>query len=135
MEDFLVLLLSISAGTIGYLMAIFWFQPILKYREIKGQIISDLLFYDNAISSKGVNNDMIKRVLDRSISNRERAADLTTSYNIFPRLYKKCLLFRKEYPDRASFELIGLSNTEDFDEARQYIKQIQIFLRIKPPIV
>jgi hypothetical protein len=78
---------------------------------------------------------MIKRVLDRSISNRERAADLTTSYNIFPRLYKKCLLFRKEYPDRASFELIGLSNTEDFDEARQYIKQIQIFLRIKPPIV
>lgn len=135
MEDFLVLFSSISAGAIGYLTAIFWFQPILKYREIKGQIISDLLFYDNAISSKGLNEDMVQRVLDRSVSNRERAADLTTSYINFPCLYKKWLLFWKEYPDKATFELIGLSNTEDFDEARRYIKQIQILLRINPPIV
>ncbi len=135
MDEFLIVIFSISCGAIGYLIATFWVQSILKYREIKAQIIADLIFYDNAISPVGLNEEMKQRVLDRESSNRKRAAQLTASYISFPRFYRMYLHVVGERPDKATFEFIGLSNTHDIKEARGYINQIQNFLRIKPKVV
>ena len=135
MENFLITFFSVCCGAIGFLIAQFWFQPILKYREIKGQIISDLIFYANAINEKGLNEEMKQRVLDRMVANRMRSAELTACFYKFPKLYRKYLMRKEERPDFASGELIGLSNTSEFDAAQTRIDKIQDLLRINPKVV
>jgi hypothetical protein len=49
MEQFWITLLSIVAGAGGYLIATFWVRPILRYKDLKYQIASDLVFFANAI--------------------------------------------------------------------------------------
>jgi hypothetical protein len=37
--EFSIALIGIAAGAIGFLLATFWFQPILRYRDLKAQIL------------------------------------------------------------------------------------------------
>ena len=43
-----ITLIGITAGAVGFLVATFWFQPILRYRDLKAQILSDLIFFARA---------------------------------------------------------------------------------------
>ena len=135
MENFFITLFSVCCGAAGYLIAHFWFQPILKYREIKDQIISDLIFYANAINTKGLNEEMKQRVLDRMVANRMRSAELSASFYKFPKFYRKYLMKTEERPDFACGELIGLSNTSEFNAAQTRIDKIQEYLKIIPKVV
>ena len=126
---------SVCCGTIGFLIAQFWFQPILKYREIKGQIIYDLIFYGNAINAKVPNEEMKQRVLDRMVANRVRSAELAACFYKFPKFYRKYLTLNGERPDFACGELIGLSNTNELDTAQARIEKIQTQLKIDPKVV
>ncbi len=49
MCEFSIALIGIAAGAIGFLLATFWFQPILRYRDLKAQILSDVPFSCNVI--------------------------------------------------------------------------------------
>ena len=135
MENFLIALFSVCCGAIGFLVAQFWFQPILRYREIKGQIISDLVFYANAINAERLNEEMKQRTLDRMVTHRRHSADLTACFYKFPKFYRFYLMKKGERPDFASGELIGLSNTSEYDAAHIRIDKIQELLRINPKVV
>ncbi len=134
MENFFIALFSVCCGSAGYLITHFWIHPILKYREIKDQIISDLIFYANAINSKGLNEEMKQRVLDRMVANRMRSAELSACFYKFPKFYRNYLMKIGERPDFACGELIGLSNTSEFEAAQTRIDKIQTQLKINPKV-
>lgn len=136
MDNFLFTILSsVISGAAGYVISKFWLQPVLQYRKIKMQIISDLIFYANAINPSGFNDEMKRRVLDRMIANRRHSANLTACYYSLPQKYRMYLLKKEEYPDKASSEFILLSNTTEYHEARQAIDRIQVLLGIDPKVV
>lgn len=135
MGKFLIFIFSIICGAIGFLVSRFWFQPILRYIEIKGEIISNLIFYDNVIRAEGLSDEMKQRMNDRMVANRRHSADLAACYYRLPRLYRWYLMKKKERPDLASGEMMSLSNTMDLDSAHKRTDKIQELLRINPKVV
>lgn len=132
MCEFSIALIGIAAGAIGFLLANFWFQPILRYRHLKAQILSDLIFYGNVIKTDNLNEEMKKRGWARVEANRTHSADLAASFQYLPRLYLWLLLRREENPDMASVEMMGFSNTTEWDAAEKRVKRIRAFLRFPP---
>ncbi|SHL33422.1 hypothetical protein SAMN02745216_05027 [Desulfatibacillum alkenivorans DSM 16219] len=125
-------IVSIIAGAIGYLIVTFHFQPILRFRAVRFQIISDLVFYANAINAENLNVEMQKRVEERRVANRRHSADLAGIYCELPVYYKYYLSRRGMDIERAIKVLIGLSNTLEFEPANKAIDNINRCLRIKP---
>jgi hypothetical protein len=123
-------LLSIAAGAAGYLIATFWFQPVLRYRDVKSQIASDLVFFANAVELQKTDGTMRSDALERKDTNRRRAADLIAIYAQLPVWYRVWLARRPEDPREASQELIGLSNASGRDDAKQYVTNVQRALRL-----
>lgn len=106
----------------GYLIATFWVRPILRYRDIKYQVASDLVFFANAIGSQ------TNRALERMDANRRRAADLAAINGELPSWYRWWLTKHHEDPKQASKELIGLSNAPDVNEAKERIEHVRQWL-------
>ena len=130
MEQFWITLLSITAGAAGYLIVTFWVRPILRYRDIKYQIASDLVFFANAIQLQKLDGSLREDTLARQDANRHRAADLKAIYSYLPAWYRCLLKQRNEDPLEASSELIGLANESDPKEAKERIKSVKKYLRI-----
>lgn len=125
MYEFWITFLSITAGAIGYLMATFWVRPILRYRDIKYQVASDLIFFADAISSQ------TDRASERMDANRRRASDLAAINGELPSWYRWWLTKRHEDLKQASKELIGLSNAPNIEEAKDRIENVRQRLRIR----
>ena len=60
--EILVTLTAIAAGGAGYLLVTFVFQPILRFRAIRSQVLSDLVFYRNAIKADGMGEKIQNRL-------------------------------------------------------------------------
>lgn len=128
MNDILLLILSICAGGAGYLLVTFGILPSLRYLNLKHKILSDLIFYANAINAEGMNEEIKKRMLDRVEANRRHSAELVACYMGLPIWHKWWIKFRKHDPEKASKILMRLSNTyKDIDAANQ-IDKIKTFL-------
>jgi len=125
MEQFLSLLLTIVAGAGGYLIVTFWFQPILRYREIKYRVVADLIFFANARDLENQNGDLRDDTLKRMESNRRCASELEAIYSDRPRPYRCWLQCRKENPKKASEGLIGLSNSTTWRDAEPFEKSVK----------
>ena len=130
LKEYIVVFLSIFAGAGGYLLTTFWFQPIIRYREIKHEVFADLIFYANAINSDGFDKIIKNRMEQRAESNRRHSAELRASYRELPYWYKKWLERNGENPMDAATQLMGLSNTIDFDNADKRIEKIKKNLKI-----
>jgi hypothetical protein len=124
-------LVSIAAGGVGYLFVTFYMRPVLRYRSIKYQIISDLFFYQDVINADGLNDVMKERMNKRIQSNRRNASDLAACCPVFPFWYKGYLKLRGEHVEQAAAELIGLSNTFDHVKAADSVARIKRYLKIK----
>lgn len=135
MSEFLIFLLGLVAGSTGYLLVTFICQPILRYRELRYSVISDLVFYRNTVNAYGLDNDMKTRLNERIAANRRHAADLAAIYYQLPRVFRVFLLWRGVDLIKANSELLGLSNTFDVDQATKRIERIQKHLKIEPPVV
>lgn len=130
MDQFWITLLSIAAGAAGYLMTTFWVRPILRYRDIKYEVASDLVFFANAIELQRGDGSLREDTLARMDANRRHAADLAAINCELPAWYRYWLERRKEDSKLASSELIGLSNASNRDEAKERIKNVKVHLRI-----
>jgi hypothetical protein len=130
MEEFWITLLSIMAGAVGYLIATFWVRPILRYRDIKSQVASDLVCFANAIELQKLDGSFREDTLQRKDANRRRAAELKAVYFELPHWYRLWLKCRGENLGEASSELIGLSNSSSRDEAKDYIQKVKDYLRL-----
>lgn len=135
LDKLIVVLISILSGAGGYLITTFWFQPILRYREIKHNVFSDLIFYANAINSDGMNEVMKDRMEKRIEANRRHSAALYACYKDLPIWYRKWLERSGEDPVSAASDLLGLSNTFEFDSAEKRLEKIKKNLKIYTNIV
>jgi len=132
MYGILITLIGITAGAVGFLVATFWFQPILRYRDLKAQILSDLIFFANVIKTDGLNPEMKERGWRRVEANRRHSADLAAAFHYLPRLYLWLLRRKSECPDKASVEMMSFSNTFEWTEAEKRVNSIRRFLRFPP---
>lgn len=132
-DEVIALIVGLLSGAVGYLLVTFWFQPILRFRDVRSQIASDLIFFANVINADGLNDAMKERLQQRVEADRRHSADLAAICNELPPLYRKYLRMRGIEPDRAFPDLMGLSNTRDWDAASKRVERIRRFLGIPPP--
>ena len=132
MDDKLITaLVGVIAGAIGYWFTTFWMKPILQYRELKSKILADLIFYAQVVNADGLSERMQKLYEDRVVSNRRTSAELAVCLLELPTWYL-CWLRRKGHsPKTAAANLIGYSNTTDYDAAEKRVKRIRLALGVK----
>jgi len=126
--------ISVIAGAIGYLAATFWFRPILRYYDLKHNLIVDLIVYANAINPEGMNDFIKNQHEKRVLSLRKHSAEFLACYVDLPRWFKYILTIFKEEPQNASGDLMGLSNTREYNAATARVEKIKKYLRIDAPI-
>lgn len=135
MNEYYIFLMSLVAGGIGYLFVTFHMRPSLRYIDLKHQICSDLIFYANAIDDTGMNDDVKEKVLKRIEANRRHSSELTACYIDLPFWHKCYIKCRKHCPEKASKNLMGLSNTREDMAAAGRIDIIKSCLGIKTDVV
>lgn len=116
---------GIISGAVGYLIATFWVQPILKYRDVRKRVLSDFIYYAQVINADGMNVDMEKLHKERTLSNRETAAELSAAILYLPTWYLLSLEFNGRNPKEAARHLVEFSNTFEYDEAAKIQHKIR----------
>lgn len=135
MTDYNLFILSLVAGGLGYLFVTFHMRPTLRYFDLKHQIYSDLIFYANAINDEGMNDEVKAKVLQRIEANRRHSAELAACYADLPFWHKCYIKCRKHCPEKASKNLMGLSNTREDMAAAGRIDIIKSCLGIKTDVI
>jgi len=118
-------LVGIVAGAIGYWFTTFWMKPIVRYREIRNHILSDLIFYAQVTNPDGLVDRLKKLYEDRVESNRRRSAELSACLLELPFWYKWWLKRKGQSPEDAARNLIGFSNATKYDQADKRIENIK----------
>lgn len=134
-DKLLAVLIGVITGTLGYWFTTFWMKPILQYRELKSKVIIDLIFYAQVINADGLNERMQKLYEDRVVANRRLSGELTACILELPSWYKWLLRKRGHMPERAATDLIGFSNTTDYEAASKRVERIKVALGIKVEVV
>ena len=134
-EKLLAALIGVITGTVGYWFTTFWMKPILQYRELRSKVLIDLIFYAQVINADGLNDRMKKLYEDRIVANRRLSAELTACLLELPFWYKWWLRLRGHMPERAATDLIGFSNTTEYEAASKRVERIKIALGIKVEVV
>ena len=131
--ELLAVLIGIIAGAAGYMITTFWVQPILRYRELKYQAASELMFFANAVEAEKLDGTPRPDSAERKQSNRRCAAALLSIYSELPFWYRKWLAYREENPIAASAELFHLSNTDSREEVKTCQANVRTALRLPSP--
>ncbi len=136
MDDNLIsLLVGIASGAAGYWISVFWMKPILRYIDLRSEVLSDLIYYAQVTNADGLNELMKKRFLDRVESNRRVSADLYSCILELPYWYLCWLKFKGCDPEAAAQDLIGLSNTTEHAAASKRTELIKKALGIKSSVI
>lgn len=128
-------IIGLLGGALGYLLTTFYVRPVLRYGELRQQIISDLIFYAQVVNADGMSEEIKNRYHARVEANRRHSADLTACYFELPWLYRRCLKIKGHCPETVSTQLMGLSNTSDYDQADLRVKKIKKCLGITIDVV
>ncbi len=51
-------LVGVVFGAVGYWIATFWMQPIVRYRELRSKVLSELVFFSQVTNAEGLNGRM-----------------------------------------------------------------------------
>jgi hypothetical protein len=128
-------LVGILAGAVGYWVTNFWMKPILRYLELRSKVLSDLIYFAQVINADGLNERMQKLHEERIESNRRSSADLFGCLLELPCWYLLWLRIKGCNPEAAAQDLIGFSNTTEYDAAEKRIERIKKALCIKTTVV
>ena len=110
-------------------------KPILQYRELRSKVLIDLIFYAQVINADGLNERMQQLYEDRVVANRRLSAELTACILELPYWYKWWLRSRGHMPGRAATDLLGFSNTTDYEAASKRVERIKAALGIEVEVV
>ena len=136
MDDKLVsVLVGIASGAVGYWVSTFWMKPILRYLELRSKVLSDLIYYAQVTNADGLNERMQKLFEERIESNRRTSSELFGCQLELPRWYLCWLKFKGCNPEAAAQDLLGFSNTTEYDAAAKRIERIKKALCIKSTMV
>lgn len=128
----LTTLIGICAGAIGYWLATFSVQPILRYRDLKNQVLKDFIYYAQVIKADDLNEEMQALQRERSLTNRKASAALSAAILDLPGWYLWYLNRKGLAPGDAAKHLIGFSNTTDFEQAHKVQGAIRRSLGLPP---
>ena len=134
-EKLISVLIGILAGATGYWVATFWMKPILRYLELRSKILSNLIYFAQVINAVGLNERMQKLYEERIESNRRTSAELFGCLLELPCWYLLWLQIKGCNPEMAAQDLIGLSNTIEYDAADTRVERIKKALCIKTTVV
>lgn len=134
-EKLIAAIIGLATGGLSYWISTFWMKPILHYRELRNQVLIDLIFYAQVVNAEGLNEQMQKLFNERIQSNRRLSAELTACALELPALYRWWLLRKGHMPERAAIDLLGFSNTYDYDAAAKRVEQIKAALGINSEAV
>jgi hypothetical protein len=134
-DKLLAVLMGVITGAAGYWFTTFWMKPLLQYRELRSKVLIDLIFYAQVIDADGLNERMQKLYEERIVSNRRLSAELIACFLELPFWYKWWLRLRGHMPERAATDLIGFSNTNEYDAAAKRVERIKAALGIKAEVV
>jgi hypothetical protein len=126
---------GIVTGTIGYGVNTFWMKPILQYHQLRSKVLVDLICYAQVINADGLKDRMQKLHEERIESNRRCSAELTACILELPGWYKCWLRLKGHQPEHAATNLLGFSNTYDYEAAAKRIERIKSGLGIKSEVV
>lgn len=132
MDDKLIaVFIGVATGAVGYWFTTFWMKPILQYRELRSKILADLIFYAQVVNATGLNERMQTLYEERVVANRRTAAELAVCLLELPAWYLWCLRRKGQSPQKAATNLIGFSNTSDYDDGAKRVRAIRASLGVK----
>lgn len=134
-DQLLMTFFGVALGAIGYWVATFWIQPILRWRTIRQQILSDLIFYADAVIADGMSDRIQERRWQRINSNRRSSADLYSCLETLPFWHRIWLKSKKIDIEKAARNLIGYANTPDYDDAVKRVNVIKAALGLKTDVI
>ena len=130
-DKLLATIIGIGSGAAGYFISTFWMRPILHYRELRTKVFADLIFYAQVINADGLSERMQKLHEERVLAARRSSAEFAACVVDLPSLYHWYLRRRGQSPARVSEDLMGYSNTIDYEKADNRIERIKKNLGIK----
>ncbi len=128
----LAALIGIAAGAFGYWFTTLWMQPILRYRDLRNQVLMDFIYYAQVINADGLNEEMKTLHRERGLANRRTSAALSAAILGLPRWYLWLLNRKGLAPSAAAENLIGYSNTTDYEQAHKVEGAIRRKLGLPP---
>jgi hypothetical protein len=116
-------------GAFGYVIVQFWILPIIKYRSIRKRVIQNLADYLNSFNQEDEGENFHGVINRKAEEMRRHNLDLTECFNSsLPAWYKMLLRSRGEFPEKIANHLMALSNTRDYNHARNRMEKIrQVF--------
>ena len=136
MDDKLIsVFVGVVAGAVGYWITTFWMKPILRYGELRSKVLRDLIYFAQVINADGLNERMQKLYEERIESNRRSSAELIACLLELPQWYRVLLRCRGYNPEAAAQDLIGFSNTTEYDAAARRVERIKIALGIETTLI
>jgi hypothetical protein len=113
------MLIGLVVGAFGYWFTTFNMQPILRFRNLRNQVLMDFIYYAQVVNAKNLNNKMQQLYQERILANRRASAQLSAATQDLPFWYLLYLKHRGIAPQKAANHLIGYSNTTDYEEAHK----------------
>ena len=113
----LSLIIGLAAGVFGYWFTTFNMQPILRFRDIRNQVLMDFIYFAQVINAEKLNEEMKSLHRERIFSNRRTSSQLTAAIQDLPKWYLVYLKFKGYRPEEAARHLIGYSNTTEYAQA------------------
>lgn len=113
------MLIGLIAGAFGYWFTTFHMQPILRFRNLRNQILMDFIYYAQVINAEKLNEDMKKLYRERVLANRKSSAQLSAAIQDLPLWYSYYLKQKGCEPEKAATHLIGYSNTTEYEVAHK----------------
>lgn len=128
----IAVLIGVVFGAIGYWVSTFWMQPIVRYRSIISKVHEDFILYAQVVNASDLNEDMQKLHRERILENRKSSARLSASFLELPKWYKLFLHLKGFNPMNAAKNLIGYSNTVDYEKSSDLQKLVRMDLGLPP---
>lgn len=131
-EKLLAAFVGVVTGAVGYWVANFWMQPILNYRALRARVHADFIFYGQVVNAEGLNERLQEMYKQRIAANRRNSADLAACISDLPAWYRLLIRIKGQNPERAVANLIGFSNTTEFEAAARHAAAVRNSLDIPP---
>ncbi|MBX9918109.1 MAG: hypothetical protein E6Q59_10985 [Nitrosomonas sp.] len=125
-------LIGIAAGALGYWLATFHIQPILRFNDVRNQVLMDFIYYAQVVNAAGLNDEMQKLYRERVLANRKASAQLFAATQSLPCWYRCYLKLKKWAPEEAAKQLIGFSNTTEYEQAAKVQAAIRKKIGLPP---
>lgn len=121
-------IIGLTAGSFGYWFTTFHMQPILRYRDLRNQVLRDFIYYAQVIKTDHLNDDMKALGKERRLANRKISAELSAAILDLPCWYLRLIRSRGQKPENAATHLIGYSNTSNYEDAEKKENAIRRYL-------